>query len=144
MKQSELSSVEPTDYVQILRESGLRATQQRTAIFAILAAATDHPTVDDVHDHAKLLDDTVSLATVYRTMVVFEAAGLIHKLKFDDAPARFEMTPQRAHDHLVDIDTGELIEIPGHEIVELLERIADDLGYEILSQHTILRGRRKP
>lgn len=144
MKHDELSSDQPTDYVQVLREAGLRVTQQRTAIVAILAATTDHPTVDDVYDQAKLLDDTVSLATVYRTMVVLETAGLIRKLTFDDAPARYEMTPQREHDHIVDIDTGKLIEIPGHEIAELRDRIAADLGYEIVSQHTILRGRRKP
>ncbi|WP_392338921.1 Fur family transcriptional regulator [Loktanella salsilacus] len=132
-----------TDPAQILREAGLRATQQRTSVLTILAATTDHPTVDDVYDKARQLDDTVSIATIYRTMLLLETAGLIRKLTFDDAPARYEMTPNRDHDHLIDIDTGELIEIPGREMSELRARIVNDLGYDVVSQHTILRGRRK-
>lgn len=132
-----------TDPAQILREAGLRATQQRTSVLTILAASTDHPTVDDVYDKARQLDDTVSIATIYRTMLLLETAGLIRKLTFDDAPARYEMTPNRDHDHLIDIDTGELIEIPGSEMSELRARIVNDLGYDVVSQHTILRGRRK-
>jgi|TARA_R100000935_G_scaffold39681_1_gene61129 Fur family ferric uptake transcriptional regulator len=132
-----------TDPAQILREAGLRATQQRTSVLTILAASTDHPTVDDVYDKARQLDDTVSIATIYRTMLLLETAGLIRKLTFDDAPARYEMTPNRDHDHLIDIDTGELIEIPGREMSELRARIVNDLGYDVVSQHTILRGRRK-
>jgi len=99
--------------------------------------------LDDVYDKARQLDDTVSIATIYRTMLLLETAGLIRKLTFDDAPARYEMTPNRDHNHLIDIDTGELIEIPGREMSELRARIVNDLGYDIVSQHTILRGRRK-
>jgi Fur family transcriptional regulator, ferric uptake regulator len=132
-----------TEHVEILREAGLRVTQQRTSIIAILEAADDHPSADDVFAKARLLDDTVSVATVYRTLAVLESAGLIRKLSFEDAPARYEMMPQSDHDHLVDIDTGELIEIPSDEIELLRNRIAAELGYEIISQHTILRGRRK-
>jgi Fur family transcriptional regulator, ferric uptake regulator len=132
-----------TEHVEILREAGLRVTQQRMSIIAILAEADDHPNADDVFAKARLLDDTVSVATVYRTLAVLESAGLIRKLSFEDAPARYEMMPQKDHDHLVDIDTGELIEIPSDEIDALRERIAKELGYEIISQHTILRGRRK-
>lgn len=132
------------EHIEILREAGLRVTQQRTSILAILAAADDHPSTDDVYAKARLLDDTVSVATVYRTLAVLESAGLIRKLSFNDAPARYEMMPQSDHDHLVDIDTGELIEIPSDEIEKLRNRIAAELGYEIISHHTILRGRRKP
>lgn len=142
-KNAELTAKQMTNYEQILREAGLRVTQQRISVVTILDASTDHPTVDDVFDKARQLDDTVSLATVYRTMALLESAGLIRKLTFDDAPARYEMTPQRDHDHLVDIDTGELIEIPGDRISELLGRIAAELGYEVISQQTVLRGRRK-
>jgi Fur family ferric uptake transcriptional regulator len=131
------------NHEHILREAGLRVTQQRASVVTILASSTDHPTVDDVLDKARQLDDTVSLATVYRTMGVLETAGVIRKLTFDDAPARYEMTPQSDHDHLIDIDTGELIEIPGYEISKLRDRIAAELGYEIVSQYTIMRGRRK-
>lgn len=132
-----------TGHVQILREAGLRVTQQRTAIVSVLSAADDHPSAEDVYAKARLIDDTVSVATVYRTLAVLEGAGLIRKLSFEDAPARYEMMPQSDHDHLVDIDTGDLIEIPGDEIALLRERIAAELGYEIVSQHTIIRGRRK-
>lgn len=132
-----------TDHEQILREAGLRVTQQRTAIVAVLATADDHPSVDDVFAKARGIDDSVSMATVYRTIAVLETAGLIRKLSFEDGPARYEMMPQSDHDHLVDIETGELIEIPGNEIAELRDKIAAELGYEIVSQHTILRGRRK-
>ena len=127
---------------QVLREAGLRVTQQRTAIVAVLAAAESHPNADDVLAMARRLDDSLSFATVYRTLSVLEDAGLIRKLSFEDAPARYEMMPQSDHDHLVDIDTGELIEIPGDEISRLRERIAAELGYEVVSQHTFLRGRR--
>lgn len=132
-----------TEHVEILREAGLRVTPQRTSIISILAAADNHPSADDVFAKARLLDDSVSVATVYRTLAVLESAGLIRKLSFDDAPARYEMMPQKDHDHLVDIDTGELIEIPSDEIDALRTRIAEKLGYEIISQQTILRGRRK-
>lgn len=143
MKNPEWRAKQMTNHEQILRAAGLRVTQQRASVVTILASSTDHPTVDDVLDKARQLDDTVSLATVYRTMGVLETAGLIRKLTFDDAPARYEMTPQSDHDHLIDIDTGELIEIPGDEISKLRDRIAAELGYEIVSQHTIVRGRRK-
>ena len=132
-----------TEHVQILREAGLRVTQQRTAIVSVLASADDHPSAEEVYAKARLVDDTVSVATVYRTLAVLEGAGLIRKLSFEDAPARYEMMPQSDHDHLVDMDTGELIEIPGDEIASLRERIAADMGYEIVSQHTIIRGRRR-
>ena len=131
------------DTAQVLREAGLRVTQQRTAIVAALAAADDHPNADDVLAKARAFDDSLSFATVYRTLAVLENAGLIRKLSFEDAPARYEMTPSSDHEHLVDVDTGELIEVPGDEIARLRERIAGELGYEVVSQHTILRGRRR-
>jgi Fur family ferric uptake transcriptional regulator len=131
-----------SDHADVLKDAGLRVTQQRMSIIAILETAVDHPSADDLFAKARLLDDTVSVATVYRTLSVLEGAGLIRKLTFDDAPARYEMTPQRDHDHLIDIDTGELIEIPSAEIDRLRARIASDLGYEIVTQHTILRGRK--
>ena len=145
MTQSGLSApVEDViDTVQILREAGLRVTQQRTAIVAVLAAADDHPNADDVLAKARAIDDTLSFATVYRTLAVLENAGLIRKLSFEDAPARYEMSPSGDHEHLVDIDTGELIEIPSDEIARVRERIAAGLGYEIVSQHTVLRARRR-
>ena len=132
-----------TNHTQVLREAGLRVTQQRTAILTVLVAADDHPTADEVLAKARALDDTVSFATVYRTLAVLEDAGLIRKLSFENAPARYEMMPQSDHDHLVDIETGELIEMPSDEIARLRRKIAEELGYEIVSQHTVLRARRR-
>lgn len=132
-----------TDCQQVLREAGLRVTSQRTAIVAILANASDHPNAEDVFSKARLVDGSLSIATVYRNLSLLENAGLIRKLTFDGAPARYEMMPQRDHDHLVDVDTGELIEIPGGEIATLRKKIVSELGYEIVSQYTVVRGRRK-
>lgn len=132
-----------TEHIEILREAGLRVTQQRVSIIGILMAANDHPSADDIYAKVRLLDDTASVATVYRTLAVLEQAGLIRKLSFEDASARYEMMPQSDHDHLVDIDSGALIEIPNDEIAALRKRVATELGYEIVTQHTIIRGRRK-
>lgn len=143
MRQGEPLVRNMTDHTQVLREAGLRVTQQRTAIITVLAVAEDHPTAEEVLAKARGLDDTVSFATVYRTLAVLEGAGLVRKLSFADAPARYEMTPQSDHDHLVDIETGKLIEMPSDEIARLRRKIAAELGYEIVSQHTILRARRR-
>ena len=131
-----------TEGTRMLREAGLRATQQRRAIVAILQRSAEHPSVDEIVAQVRDDDDTASVATVYRTLAALEGAGLIRKLTFEDAPARYEMEDGRDHDHLVDVETGELIEIPNDELVALRDRIAADLGYEIISQQTILRGRR--
>ncbi|MCX8224588.1 MAG: Fur family transcriptional regulator [Sulfitobacter sp.] len=130
------------DYKQLLRDAGLRVTQQRASIVTILSETDDHPNVEDLYEKARALDDTVSVATVYRTMSVLENAGLVRKLVMDDAPARYEMMPHTDHDHLVDIDSGDLIEIPGTEIAELMGRVAAELGYQILSHHTVIRARK--
>lgn len=131
------------DYARFLREADLRVTPQRMAVIGILASASDHPGADEILARARRIDDTVSLATVYRTLSALEAAGIIRKLAIDDAPARFELTPRSEHDHLVDMDTGEVIEIPNDEIVRLHQEIARRMGYDIVSHHTILRGRKR-
>jgi len=130
------------DYKQILRDAGLRVTPQRASILTVLSEADDHPNVEDLYEKTRALDDTVSVATVYRTMSVLENAGLVRKLMLDDAPARYEMMPHTDHDHLVDVESGELIEIPGTEIADLMARVAAELGYEIISHHTVIRARK--
>lgn len=130
------------DYKQVLRDAGLRVTPQRASIITILSEADDHPNVEDLYEKTRALDDTVSVATVYRTMSVLENAGLVRKLMLDDAPARYEMMPHTDHDHLVDVESGELIEIPGTEIADLMGRVAAELGYEIISHHTVIRARK--
>lgn len=130
------------DYKQVLREAGLRVTPQRASIISVLSETDDHPNVEDLYEKARALDDTVSVATVYRTMSVLENAGLVRKLVLDDAPARYEMMPQTDHHHLVDVESGDLVEIPGTEIAELMNRVAAELGYEIVSHHTVIRARK--
>ncbi|WP_415254855.1 Fur family transcriptional regulator [Sulfitobacter sp.] len=131
-----------SDYRQMLRDAGLRVTPQRASIITILSETDDHPNVEELYEKTRALDDTVSVATVYRTMSVLENAGLVRKLVMDDAPARYEMMPHTDHDHLVDVDSGDLIEIPGTEIAELMSRVAAELGYHIVSHHTVIRARK--
>ncbi|SFS42164.1 Fur family transcriptional regulator, ferric uptake regulator [Sulfitobacter marinus] len=130
------------DYRKMLRDAGLRVTPQRASIVTILSETDDHPNVEDLYEKVRALDDTVSVATVYRTMSVLENAGLVRKLVMDDAPARYEMMPHTEHDHLVDLESGDLVEIPGTEIAELMSRVAAELGYQIVSHHTVIRARK--
>lgn len=132
-----------TDFAQALRDAGLRATQQRTVLLSILMESVDHPNADELYARAKTIDDSVSLATVYRTLSALEEAGLIRRLNFENEPARFEITPVAEHDHLVDIDSGEVIELSSDEITRLRQELVEDMGYEILSQHTLIRARKK-
>jgi Fur family ferric uptake transcriptional regulator len=142
MSQSSSNRPSPQNFEQLLREQGLRVTPQRIEIISILSSNEDHPSADDIYAILRSGGHTGSVATVYRTLSALEDAGLIRKLTFDDAPARFEIMPQSDHDHLVDIDTDELIEIPSDDMAKLREKIAAELGYEIVSQHTVLRARK--
>ncbi|MFV0293565.1 MAG: Fur family transcriptional regulator [Paracoccus sp. (in: a-proteobacteria)] len=133
---------ENTDFTKALREAGLRVTQQRIALLSILVDAADHPNADELLARARAEDDSVSLATVYRTLSTLEDAGLIRKLSLENEPARYEIAPTAEHDHLVDIDTGEVIELESDEITRLRTELATRLGYEIVSQHTLIRARK--
>jgi len=135
-------SAHTTDFAQALRDAGLRVTQQRMVLLAILMDSADHPNADELLARARAVDDSVSLATVYRTLSALEDAGLIRKLTLESEPSRYEITPAAEHDHVVDIDTGEVIEIASEEIARLRREILERLGFEIVSQHTLIRARR--
>lgn len=135
---------ETTDFAKALRGAGLRVTQQRVIVLSILMGSQDHPNADEVFARTKEIDGSVSFATVYRTLSALEEAGLIRKLSFESEPARFEIMPVAEHDHMVDIDTGEVIEISSDEINRLRREMVERLGYEIISQHALVRARRKP
>ena len=135
-------SAHTTDFAQALRDAGLRVTPQRMVLLAILMESADHPNADELLARARALDDSVSLATVYRTLSALEEAGLIRKLTLESEPSRYEITPLAEHDHVVDIDTGEVIEIANDEIARLRRDALERLGYEIVSQHTLIRARR--
>jgi len=119
---------------------GLRLTGQRRTIAAVLEGAQDHPDVEELYARASAVDPRISLATVYRTVKLFEEAGILEKLEFGDGRARYEDAERDHHDHLIDIQSGEVIEFVDEEIEKLQERIAERLGYELRGHRLELYG----
>ncbi len=119
---------------------GLRLTDQRRTIASVLEAAKDHPDVEELYARASAEDPRISLATVYRTVKLFEEAGILEKLEFGDGRARYEDAERDHHDHLIDIQSGEVIEFVDAEIEALQERIARKLGYELRGHRLELYG----
>ena len=125
--------------------AGLRMTDQRRTIAAVLQAADDHPDVEELYNRASAADSGISLATVYRTVKLFEEAGILDKHEFGDGRARYETADREHHDHLIDMHSGEVIEFLDPEIEALQERIAAKLGYELRGHRLELYGvPRKP
>ena len=121
------------------REKGLRMTGQRRTIAKVLAEAGDHPDVEELHRRAAQADPGISLATVYRTVRLFENEGILARSSFGRR-SRWEVTPATHHDHLIDIDTGRVIEFRSEEIERLQEIIARDLGYRLVGHRLELFG----
>ncbi|MCC5975534.1 MAG: transcriptional repressor [Rubellimicrobium sp.] len=119
---------------------GLRMTDQRRTIARILEEAEDHPDVEELHARAAQADARISIATVYRTVKLFEEAGILEKHEFGDGRARYEAADRDHHDHLIDMQTGEVIEFIDPEIEELQERIAARLGYRLKGHRLELYG----
>ncbi|MEO0915570.1 MAG: Fur family transcriptional regulator [Pseudomonadota bacterium] len=119
---------------------GLRMTEQRRTIAAVLEAAADHPDVEELYARASAADPNISLATVYRTVKLFEEAGILEKLDFRDGRARYEDAERDHHDHLIDLNSGEVIEFVDAEIEALQERIAAKLGYDLKGHRMELYG----
>jgi Fur family transcriptional regulator, ferric uptake regulator len=122
-------------------EKGMRMTHQRAVIARVLSAATDHPDAEELHRRAHDVDNRISLSTVYRTMKLFEDAGIIARHAFGDGRARFERSQSDHHDHLIDIDSGKVIEFQNDEIEKIQERIARELGFELVGHKLELYGR---
>ncbi|MBT8412928.1 MAG: transcriptional repressor [Boseongicola sp.] len=110
---------------------GLRLTEQRRTIATVLEGADDHPDVEELYARASAVDPRISLATVYRTVKLFEEAGILERLDFRDGRARYEDADRDHHDHLIDLHSGEVIEFVDAEIEALQERIAEKLGYDL-------------
>ncbi|UWQ16584.1 Fur family transcriptional regulator [Jannaschia sp. M317] len=110
---------------------GLRLTAPRRIIAQVIETATDHPDVETIHARAAAIDASISLATVYRTVNLFEESGILERREFGDGRARWEDAEREHHDHLIDVQTGEVIEFVDPEIEALQERIAERLGYEL-------------
>ena len=119
---------------------GLRMTDQRRVVARVIAAAEDHPDVEELYARAAQVDPKISLATVYRTVKIFEEAGLLERLEFGDGRARYEDAERDHHDHLIDVNTGQVIEFVDDEIEALQERIAARLGYRLIGHRLELLG----
>ena len=119
---------------------GLRMTEQRRVIAHVLQESDDHPDVEELYARASARDSGISLATVYRTVKLFEEAGILDKLEFGDGRARYEDAERDHHDHLIDINSGEVIEFMDPEIEQLQEKIAEKLGYRLKGHKLELYG----
>lgn len=128
---------------KLCHDKGLKMTEQRRVISHVLSDAVDHPDVEEVFKRASKIDPKISIATVYRTMRLFEDANVISKLDFGDGRARYESTRDDHHHHLIDLKTGEIIEFQNEEIEVLKEKIAAELGYELVGHRLELYGVRK-
>jgi Fur family ferric uptake transcriptional regulator len=128
-------------FEKLCAESGMRMTGQRRAIASVLAKASDHPNVEEVHRRASAIDSRISLSTVYRTVRLFMDAGILERREFGDGRARYERAESEHHDHLIDVETGAVIEFHDEEIEKLQEAVARRLGYELTGHRLELYGR---
>ena len=119
---------------------GLRMTDQRRTIARVLEEAEDHPDVEELYARASAVDPHISIATVYRTVKLFEEAGILDKLEFGDGRARYEDAERDHHDHLIDLQSGEVIEFVDAEIEALQDKIARKLGYKLKGHKLELYG----
>jgi Fur family transcriptional regulator, ferric uptake regulator len=129
-----------TDIISRCAARGLRMTDQRRTLARVIGAAEDHPDVEELHARAAREDPRISLATVYRTVKLFEEAGILDRLEFGDGRARYEDAERDHHDHLIDVNTGAVIEFVDPDIEALQERIAARLGYRLIGHRLELLG----
>jgi Fur family ferric uptake transcriptional regulator len=129
-------------FEEICARKGMRMTGQRRTIARVLANSKDHPDIEEVHRRANVIDDRISLSTVYRTVRLFKEAGILERHEFGDGRGRYERTQSEHHDHLIDVDSGEVIEFRDEEIERLQQLVARRLGYELTGHRMELYGRR--
>ncbi len=122
---------------------GVKLTDQRKIIAKIMSDSQDHPNVDELYKRASKIDSKISIATVYRTVKLFEEAGIIAKHDFKGGKARYEELNEGHHDHLIDIKTGEIIEFVDEEIEKLQKKVADKYGYKLVDHKLELYGIKK-
>lgn len=121
-------------------EKGMRMTDQRRVVARVLSTSTDHPDVEELYRRAHTVDPHISIATVYRTVRLFEEAGIIEKHDFRDGRSRYEEATESHHDHLIDMKTGQVLEFVDPEIEALQEKIAQRLGYRLVDHRLELYG----
>ena len=128
------------------KEKGVRLTDQRKVIAKVMSdskvryGSKDHPDVYELHKRVNLIDKKISIATVYRTVKLFEESGIVEKHDFKGGKARYEQSPDEHHDHLIDINSGEIIEFVNEEIEELQKKVAQKLGYKLVDHKLELYG----
>ena len=130
----------PSRIEQLCAEHGLRMTGQRRTIARVLSAADDHPDVVEVYRRANLVDARISMSTVYRTLKLLEDKGILERREFGAGRRRYEEATGEHHDHLIDIESGEVIEFRNEEIEKLQERVARELGFELVGHKLELHG----
>lgn len=128
-----MTRTDPEDLSDRCRAAGLRMTGPRQAILRVLAEAADHPDVDELHRRVVAIEPGISIATVYRTMSTLAELGLIERHSFADGRARYEKAPDSHHDHLINVETGEVVEFQSDEIERIQQDIARRLGFDIVS-----------
>ena len=122
------------------KEKGVRLTEQRKVIAEILSNSKDHPDVDELHKRVAEVDKKISIATVYTTVKLFEESGILEKHDFKGGKARYEQSQDEHHDHLIDINSGDIIEFVDAEIEELQKKVATKLGYKLVDHKLELYG----
>ena len=128
------------DLEQLCHDKGLRITEQRRVIARVLSESDDHPDVEMLHERANRIDPGISIATVYRTVRLFEEAGILDRHDFGDGRARYEAAPEAHHDHLIDVESGKVVEFVDPELEALQKQIAEKLGYRLVDHRMELYG----
>ena len=128
------------DIETLCNEKGLRITEQRRVIARVLSESEDHPDVEALHARASAIDSHISIATVYRTVRLFEEAGILERHDFGDGRSRFEAAAEVHHDHLIDVETGNVLEFADEELETLQRRIAERLGFRLVDHRMELYG----
>ncbi|WP_343610577.1 Fur family transcriptional regulator [Novosphingobium sp.] len=131
---------QPIDIEALCQQRGLRITEQRRVIAKVLSESSDHPDVDKLHERASAIDPGISIATVYRTVRLFEEAGILDRHDFGDGRARYEAAPEAHHDHLIDVESGQVIEFVDPELETLQRLISERLGYRLVDHRLELYG----
>ncbi|BCW86957.1 Ferric uptake regulation protein [Alphaproteobacteria bacterium SO-S41] len=121
-------------------DKGLRMTEQRRVIARVLSDAHDHPDAEELHRRAAAIDNRISIATVYRTVRLFEEAGILERHDFRDGRSRYEEAPEEHHDHLIDLSTGKVVEFRDEEIEKLQQLVAERLGFKLVDHRLELYG----
>lgn len=131
---------DPDRIARLCAAQGLRMTGQRRAIARVLSAAHDHPDVEEVHRRVAADDPSISLSTVYRTLRIFAERGILERHDFGAGRGRYEQAHREHHDHLIDVETGRVIEFRDEDIEKIQERIARDLGFRLVGHRLELFG----